>query len=398
MTERILCIDDDPNILQAYQRALRKRFRIEPALGGEEGLEAVRNAGPYAVVVADMRMPGLSGVEVLAQVKDIAPDTVRMMLTGNADQQTALEAVNRGHVFRFMTKPCPPDEFAQFLEAGIDQYRLIRTERDLMSRTLGGCIRVLTDVLAAVNPAAFGRASRVQRLVSEIAAELGTEDAWRVRIAAMLSQVGCVSVPEATLEKVFHGQELSRVETEQYAAYPALGREMLENIPRLEAVAAIIGYQEHPYEGTCSEDPMHGERIPLGSRVLKVALDFDALVHGGYSDEMAMAKMHDRAGLYDPRVVEVLGKVLRIERTCVIRQVKVSQLGDGMILAEDVRTMQGTLLCAKGQEMTPSMRARLRNYVANIGIGSPIKVFVRTDALNEAVPPALEPAPGRSSP
>ncbi len=391
MTERILCIDDDPNILQAYQRALRKRFHIEPALGGEEALEAVRHQGPYAVVVADMRMPGLSGVEVLAQVKEIAPDTVRMMLTGNADQQTALEAVNRGHVFRFMTKPCPPDEFAQFLEAGIEQYRLIRAERDLMSKTLGGCIKVLTDVLAAVNPAAFGRASRVARLVNDIAVELGVEDGWRMRIAAMLSQVGCVSVPEETLAKVFRGQELSRIEAEQYAAYPALGREMLENIPRLEPVAEIIGYQEHPYEGTGPDDPMHGEQIPLGSRVLKVALDFDALVHGGYSEDMAMARMHDRHGLYDPRVVETLGKVLRIEQTCVIRQVKVSQLADGMFLADDVRTMQGTLLCAKGQEMTASMRARLRNYVANVGLSAPIKVFVRTDALKEAV--ALERKP-----
>ena len=383
--ERILCVDDDPNVLQAYQRALRKRFHIEPALGGEEAIDAVRNQGPYAVVVADMRMPGVTGVEVLEQVRQIAPDTVRMMLTGNADQQTALEAVNRGQVFRFMTKPCPPDEFARFLEAGIEQYRLIRTERDLMSKTLGGCIKVFSDVLAAVNPTAFGRATRVAHLVNDIAQELHAEDAWRMRIAAMLSQVGCVTVPEETLEKVFHGQPLSRVEAEQYAAHPALGREMLENIPRLEPVAEIIGYQDQPYEGVFPEDPMQGERIPLGSRVLKVALDFDALIHGGYTEDMALAEIQDRKKLYDPAVVAQLGAVLRIEQTCIIRQVRLSQLADGMFLADDVRTIQGTLLCAKGQEMTASMRVRLRNYVANVGLGGPIKVFVRT-ALAEDQP------------
>ena len=106
MTTRILCVDDDSNILIGYQRALRKQFQIEVALGGEEGLAAVRSQGPYAVIVADMRMPGMDGVELLAKVREIAPDTVRMMLTGNADQQTALEAVNQGHIFRFMTKPC----------------------------------------------------------------------------------------------------------------------------------------------------------------------------------------------------------------------------------------------------------------------------------------------------
>ena len=377
MSERILCVDDDPNVLQAYQRALRKRFHIEPALGGEEAIEAVRHQGPYAVVVADMRMPGMSGVEVLEQVRLLAPDTVRMMLTGNADQQTALEAVNRGHVFRFMTKPCPPDEFAQFLEAGIEQYRLIRAERDLMSKTLGGCIKVLSDVLAAVNPAAFGRATRVARLVTDVAGELQAEDGWRMRIAAMLSQVGCVAVPEETLEKVFHGHPLTRAEAEQYATHPALGREMLENIPRLEPVAEIIGLQDHPYNGAFPEDPVQGERIPLGSRVLKVALDFDTLVHGGCSDGMALAEIQHRQGLYDPRIVATLSNVLRVEHACVIRQVKVAQLADGMYLADDVRTIQGTLLCAKGQEMTASMRARLRNYVANVGLSAPIKVFVR---------------------
>ena len=106
MTTRVLCVDDDSNILLGYQRALRKQFQIEVALGGAEGLAAVRNRGPYAVIVADMRMPDMNGVELLAQVREIAPDTVRMMLTGNADQQTALVAVNQGHIFRFMTKPC----------------------------------------------------------------------------------------------------------------------------------------------------------------------------------------------------------------------------------------------------------------------------------------------------
>jgi DNA-binding NtrC family response regulator len=153
MSDRILLVDDDANILQGYQRALRKQFVLEPALSGEEGLEAVRAQGPYAVVVADMQMPGMNGVEFLARVKEIAPDTVRMMLTGNADQQTALEAVNEGHIFRFLTKPCSPDLLAKMLGAGLKQYGLVMSERDLLAKTLRGSIQVLTDVLGLVNPA-----------------------------------------------------------------------------------------------------------------------------------------------------------------------------------------------------------------------------------------------------
>ncbi|HYW80723.1 MAG TPA: response regulator, partial [Thermoguttaceae bacterium] len=77
MSERILCVDDDPNILLAYQRALRKRFQIEIAMSGAEALTAIKQQGPYAVVVADMRMPGMDGVELLTHVKELAHDTVR---------------------------------------------------------------------------------------------------------------------------------------------------------------------------------------------------------------------------------------------------------------------------------------------------------------------------------
>jgi response regulator RpfG family c-di-GMP phosphodiesterase len=377
MTERILCVDDDPNILHAYQRALRRQYHIESALGGEEALDAVVNQGPYAVVVADMRMPGMNGVQLLAKVKELAPDTVRMMLTGNADQQTALEAVNEGQIFRFMTKPCPPEVFANVLEAGLVQYRLITAEKELMSKTLGGSVKVLTDVLSLVNPAAFGRASRVRRLAEQICGELHTEKTWMIRIAAMLSQIGCVAVPEETLAKVYRGQDLSRAESAAFQEHPQLGSELLANIPRLEQVAEIIAYQEKLFDGRGHPpDGRRGDRIPLGSRILKVALDFDVMVSTGNSDEIALAMMNDRKDWYDPAVLAALKNALEITGTHVIRRVQVSTLMDGMILADDVESLRGTLLCARGQEVTRSMRARLRNYAANVGIQAPIRVFV----------------------
>ena len=93
MSEKILCVDDDPRILQAFQRQLRKQFHIETAPGGAEGLEAIASSGPFAVIVSDMRMPGMDGIQFLSAVKERAPESVRIMLTGNADQQTAVDAV-----------------------------------------------------------------------------------------------------------------------------------------------------------------------------------------------------------------------------------------------------------------------------------------------------------------
>ncbi len=379
MSEQILCIDDDPNILQAYRRALRKRFHIETALGGEEALEAVVDRGPYAVVVSDMRMPGMNGVEVLKKVREKSKDTVRMMLTGNADQQTALEAVNEGHIFRFITKPCPPDVFADVLEAGLAQYRLIRAERDLLSKTFSACVKVLTEVLSTVSPTAFGKASRVRRTVRQLCQELDLHQ-WQIEIAAMLSQIGCVSIPEQILAKAFDGKELSPAEQEMFKAYPLTGQQLIAPIPRLEEVADIVAYQQQTFDGQgFPGDGRSGNELPLGSRLLKVALDFDTLISANHSNETALAEMNDRAGWYDSSVLNALSKILAITKIQIVRRVNVSELVEGVTLAEDIKTVNGTIVCAGGQEVTRSVRLRLRNFATNIGIQSSVKVFVPSD-------------------
>src|SRR6185369_9959485 len=129
MSKKILCVDDDPNILEGFQRNLRKRFSIDIALGGDPALALIAKQGPYAVIVADMQMPGMNGVEFLVKAREKTPQTVRIMLTGNADQQTAVEAVNQGHVFQFLNKPCPPEMLAGALENGLRQYQLITAEK-----------------------------------------------------------------------------------------------------------------------------------------------------------------------------------------------------------------------------------------------------------------------------
>ncbi|MBW1699478.1 MAG: response regulator, partial [Deltaproteobacteria bacterium] len=132
MTEKILVVDDEQNLLNAIYRQLRKSFQIDTALGPEQGLTAVENKGPYAVVISDLRMPAMDGIQFLARVKQINPETVRMMLTGNADLEKTIQAVNEGNIFRFFTKPCPPEILAGGLRSGIEQYQLVTAERELL--------------------------------------------------------------------------------------------------------------------------------------------------------------------------------------------------------------------------------------------------------------------------
>ena len=175
MSEKILLVDDEIAILQGYQRLLHREFNTSIALGGACALAEIERSGPFAVVVSDMRMPDMDGAQLLAKVRISAPDTVRVMLTGNADMQTAVRAVNDGNIFRFLTKPCTKDTLAKTLTASLVQHRLQTAEKELLENTLQGTIAVLTDVLSLVNPAAFSRAVRIRRYIRHIAAKL----AWR---------------------------------------------------------------------------------------------------------------------------------------------------------------------------------------------------------------------------
>lgn len=130
--EKILLVDDDPNVLSGYRRHLGRRFTLLTALGGQEALGLLGDDPEVAVVIADMRMPGMNGVQFLTECARRHPDTVRMMLTGNADQETAVQAVNRGHVFRFLSKPAAIEDVIEAVEAGLKQHRLHQAERELV--------------------------------------------------------------------------------------------------------------------------------------------------------------------------------------------------------------------------------------------------------------------------
>ena len=379
MAEKILCVDDDANILAAYQRQIRRDFRVDTALGGEEGLETIAERGPYAVIVSDLRMPGMDGIQFLSRVRGAAPDSVRVMLTGHADLKVAIEAVNEGSIFRFLTKPCPPEMLAKALTAGIEQYRLVTAEKELLEQTLRGSIKVLTDILALVNPTAFGRASRVRRLVNQLSEELNPEESWQMEMAAMLSQVGCVTLPEDTLRKICQGSGLSLAEEKMFLEHPQMGRDLIANIPRLEKIAEIISYQEIRFDGTrLPDDAKIGSDIPTGARMLKLALDFDVLVSSGLSEKEALGKIILRGeSWYDPAIVCALNKVIDVDEEYEAVAVTMDELAPDMILADDVKGATGVTLITKGQEVTLSLLMRLKNYLAVAKIQEPIKVVVR---------------------
>lgn len=363
--EKILLVDDEPNILQAYRRILRKDFNIYTAEGGKQGL-AVLEEGEFAVIVSDMRMPEMNGIEFLTESQKMFPDTVRIMLTGDAGQQTAMDAVNEGKIYRFLTKPCSFDLLTGAIFAGLKQYRLIKAEKQLLEETLTKSLQVLIDILALINPTAFSRSTRVKRLAKELAFRLGIENMWEIEVAAMLSQIGCVTVPEEILQKINNCKQLSEPELRLYNQHVQVGYNLINRIPRMEDIAQIIAHQDIRFSDE-TESKLFSDKSrsnKLNSRIIKLVLDFDKLLDFGNTPQEAYKNLLSREGWYDPLLLETLEEIIgeRIEEFLTI-ETDVSHLKPGMIFYEPLYSLDGKCFIEKGQEITFSLILRLNNFV-----------------------------------
>ncbi len=381
MNDKILFVDDDPNILSAFQRQLRKQFQLVTASSGKEGLELIQKEGAFSVVVADMRMPEMDGIEFLKAVQKESPNSIRLMLTGNADQQTAIDAVNEGEVFRFLTKPCPTDLLVKTLNAALKQYHLLHAEQELLEGTLNGSIKLLTEVLSIVAPSVFERAVALRETVVELARVLHIMDTWDIEMATMLSDIAYVTLPAETLAKFQSGKILSAAEKQFVAHLPETAYKLLKHIPRLENVARIVLYQGKSFDGVgVPKDTVAGDDIPLESRILKVLYDFKELEESGVEVAEALEKMKQHANRYDPRVLQTAAWLFSAgdEETQVPVQLEasVSELRPGQVLVANILTVDGGLLLSVGHKLTSTVIEKLYNYHDLNRIVEPIKVIV----------------------
>ena len=381
MDEKILLVDDELTVLQGYQRLLHRDFKTDIAAGGVEGLTAIANQGPYAVVVSDMRMPFMDGIQFLAKVKIEAPDTVRMMLTGHVDIETAVNAVNEGNIFRILTKPCSKETLAKTLMAGLEQHRLVTAEKELLEKTLSGSVHVLAEVLSLVNPAAFGRGVRVRRYVNHIVKRLGLSSPWRFEVAAMMSQLGCVTIDPETIDAVYAGQKLTPEEQARYDMHPLVARDLLRNIPRMEPVAWMIAHQNQAdlAADEAQPNPEMANTLKLGADILRVTLNFDELLRKGASKTDALQMLSQQHKDLDPYIIRAMGELEPETDRMEIRVCPIAELSTGMILHQEVRSHQGLLIVAKGQEVTFPLILKLKNFYEKGAIDGDINVSMMTN-------------------
>jgi CheY-like chemotaxis protein len=378
MAEQILLVDDDSNILDGYRRSLKGSFLLETAPGGAQALKMIAEKGPFAVIVADMRMPGMDGLELLTKIKAQSPDTVRVMLTGNADMATAVNAINEGNIFRFLNKPCSRELMGKTLTAAIVQYRLVNAERLLLEQTLGGCIQVLTEVLSLVSPAAFGRAERARRYIHHIVSRMSLGNPWQYEVAAMLSQLGCVTLARETVDAVYNGKTLPANEQAQYDQHPGVAHDLLAKIPRLEPIAWMIQHQNQPTPEVT--DGGSGD-LRLGAEILRLTLAYEKLIRQGTSRIEAAHHLARQNKGFSPAFFEALVGLDPNAEESEVRTCRIEELVRGMVIQQEVRTFEGTLLVSKGQEVTAPLRLKLINYHARQTIPPQVTVSMPTTTL-----------------
>jgi CheY-like chemotaxis protein len=377
MDEPVLFVDDEPHLLEGIARALHSRFRVRTATSGAEGLHIVETAGPFAVVVSDMRMPEMDGVQFLSKVRDLCPDTVRIILSGQSDLLQAIAAVNEGNIFRFLSKPCSTQVLRAAVGTGVEQYQLIVSERELLEKTLTGAVNMLIEILGQVAPAAHGRARRLQRYVTALASALKLRDRWQWPLAALVSQIGCVSLPKDTLSKVEAGQELTDEEQRLYESHPQIAAHMLESIPRLEDVAAIVAAQNSPLTAEeISGGQKHWDVRSAGRILLRAAVEFDRqILHGNDAIASAVAIRRVGSGLPDT-VIDALRLLPIAAREFSMRTIRVPDLAPGMILDEPLLTLKGVCLVPAGHEVTSTLLLRLRGINEAVRLKEPFRVRV----------------------
>jgi len=353
----ILCVDDEPRVVEGLALHLRRDYQILTASGGQSALQVLKEKGAPAVIVSDMRMPGMDGATLLKHVKHLYPETTRILLTGETGRDAAIAAVNEGQIFRFLTKPCPPGHLRAAIDAGVVHHRLLRAEKVLLQETLIGCIKALIDILAITNPVAFGRANRVKRLATDLAAAIGTEGFWQLEAAAMLSQIGYISLPVELVEKLYYGKRLTPEERMLADGAPHVAQKLLGHIPRLEPVLEILAASQP----TNTDEPEG--LIKLGAGILRLVLEYDAHIAQGQSATRAIAALRAHAARHDTALIEGLESMVGATvGTLEVSEVAVGRVTPGMVFIDDLRTSVGTVLVPKGFEVTEAFLERVRNF------------------------------------
>ncbi|MCB2188715.1 MAG: HD domain-containing protein [Deltaproteobacteria bacterium] len=319
-TDRVLLVDDDRQLLGTMTRTLGRRFNLVTAAGGTQALELLMDRGPFAVLVSDLQMPGLDGIAVLEAARGVAPDTVRILLTGTADRERLIDAINTGYLFRFLEKPVSDEALAEAFTAGLQQYRRVWAERELTAarqrhRLLIGVVHGFIRLMEARDPYTAGHQERTAALATAIAREMGLppRQVEVIATAGMIHDLGKMYVPAEFLNRP---GKLSALEMQVVREHPRVGYGVLREVDFELPVAEFVLQHHERLNGQGYPRGLKGGEIHLEARILAVADVVEAMSsHRPYRPALGLSRAWEelargKGELYDPEVVNACERVL----------------------------------------------------------------------------------------
>lgn len=378
ISEKILFVDDEQDVLSSFKRQFRTKVDVLTATSGQEALKLMDSEGEFAVIISDMRMPIMDGAEFLEKAKKKSPNSIRILLTGQTDLNSAISAVNKGQIFRFLSKPCSQEILQDSLNSAIRQYRLLNIEKDLLKNTVKGSIELLSELLAIVKPNVFSNFNRIKQYIRYMADALGEADTWDFEVAGMLYGLGYLTLPEELIEKALRpNSELTVHEKLMLQDVPLTSSKLINHIPRLENIAEMVRLSDKVNHLIHSNaDAVHG-RVLLGADMLKIALSFDKMLESGHNHQSAIDLLKEDEG-FNSALVEKLSSIQDGHENNSIT-VNVDNLLPGMVLLENMITDNNSTLLSKGTELTEKLLARINLYTQNQKVSRPIKISRPTE-------------------
>lgn len=408
---RVLCVDDEANILSALRRLFRPcGYVVTVAASGEEGL-VILDQAPFDLVISDMRMPGMSGAQFLEEVSTRWPDTMRLLLTGYADIDSTIDAVNKGRIFHYVSKPWDDKALLLIVRHALERKQLERDKAKLealtaqqneelkdvnaslelkvMERTVElrkanehikasfiTSIKVFANLIELREGAIAGHSRRVAELARKLAKRAGMDAAavQDVFLAGLLHDIGKIGLPDTLLSRAV--AEMSGPELLRYRKHPQAGEHALMALSELAQAARLVRSHHERFDGKGYPDGLAGEQIPLGARIVAVANDYDGLQIGTLAARKRTAREAlelleaGRGRSYDPGVLDLFLEVVAESERDDLKEVglSVARLMPGMILSRDLVTRQGYLLLATDFVLTAGIIRQIQEYASQEGL------------------------------
>lgn len=321
----VLVVDDERLSLDAIERHLEEDYHVVTASDPASALARLERETSIAVVVCDQSMPGMRGSELLMRARVVSPDCVRIMLTGGASLDNAVRAINDGHVFRFLIKPCPPEALRAAVSAAVRQHQLQIAERELLEETVTGAVQMLRDIVDLTRPDAGGGRARFGSLAMEIARRLDEPDLWELEVAAHLVSAGLGGTSS-------DDESASPV----HEALVGAAANLVARIPRLQSVAELL----REFAG--------GEARSRKAAVLLAVYHYLALRETAQDEVAALEAL---------ALKDVPADVIDALRAAQLgsdepQQIPVSALRVGMVLDRPLRSKAGVVVMQQGQLIT----------------------------------------------